>query len=418
MSTITSNNPNPLPGGFPNTGSNIGAAPSATPPLELGTVIKAGGNNKALLDQLVQTLGTQQGNASDGLKNANGAPAIASPLDNISSDDLIDLLQAMRSKSQDQQLATAKTGLDGSRLDAQRNNEAQQKKIQDWIKKCEKADKASLAQKIFGWIGKIFAVIAAAIVVVASVAASPFTGGASLALTALAVVGLVGATMSLADQISKEAGGPEISLSNMMTKLVGGLLKACGVPEEKAEQIGKALAGVLAVAAPVALLVEPKLLGTVASGIAALSGADPDLVSKIEMGVTIAASVTVGIGMAVAGFQFSKLAGEAVNITAKLTTAIMGAVAQTTQGVTAIGQGAAGIAKGGLTADGDKAMADKKALEALMLKINQQMDEQRDDLRKIIQQMEESMQVVSQIMQGTADSMKQITGNIGKRAPV
>ena len=62
--------------------------------------------------------------------------------------------------------------------------------------------------------------------------------------------------------------------------------------------------------------------------------------------------------------------------------------------------------------------ADKKALEALMLKINQQMDEQRDDLRKIIQQMEESMQVVSQIMQGTADSMKQITGNIGKRAPV
>ena len=27
-------------------------------------------------------------------------------------------------------------------------------------------------------------------------------------------------------------------------------------------------------------------------------------------------------------------------------------------------------------------------------------------------------QIVSQIMQGTADSMKQITGNIGKRAPV
>ena len=53
-----------------------------------------------------------------------------------------------------------------------------------------------------------------------------------------------------------------------------------------------------------------------------------------------------------------------------------------------------------------------------MLKINQQMDEQRDELRKIVQQMEESMLVVSQIMQGTADSMKQITGNIGKRAPV
>jgi len=416
--TIASNNMTSLPSGFTTLGDDIKADLSALA-TDPSALVKNKESNKALMDQLLQTLGTQQqGGTGDGLKNANGAPSIASPLDNISSDDLIDLLQAMRSKSQDQQLATAKTGLDGSRLDAQRNNEAQQKKIQDWIKKCEQADKASLAQKIFGWIGKIFAVIAAAIAVVASVAASPFTGGASLALTALAVVGLVGATMSLADQISQEAGGPEISLSNMMTKMVGGLLKACGVPEEKAEQIGKALAGVLAIAAPVALLVEPKLLGTVASGIAALSGADPDLVSKIEMGVTIAATLTVGIGMAVAGFQFSKLAGDAVNVTAKLTTAIMGAVAQTTQGVTAVGQGAAGIAKGVLNSEGDKAMADKKALEALMLKINQQMDEQRDELRKIIQQMEESVQVVSQIMQGTADSMQQITSNIGKRAPI
>jgi len=416
--TIASNNMTSLPSGFTTLGDDIKADLSALA-TDPSALVKNKESNKALMDQLLQTLGTQQqGGTGDGLKNANGAPSIASPLDNISSDDLIDLLQAMRSKSQDQQLATAKTGLDGSRLDAQRNNEAQQKKIQDWIKKCEQADKASLAQKIFGWIGKIFAVIAAAIAVVASVAASPFTGGASLALTALAVVGLVGATMSLADQISQEAGGPEISLSNMMTKMVGGLLKACGVPEEKAEQIGKALAGVLAIAAPVALLVEPKLLGTVASGIAALSGADPDLVSKIEMGVTIAATLTVGIGMAVAGFQFSKLAGDAVNVTAKLTTAIMGAVAQTTQGVTAVGQGAAGIAKGVLDSDGEKAMADKKALEALMLKINQQMDEQRDELRKIIQQMEESVQVVSQIMQGTADSMQQITSNIGKRAPI
>ena len=415
MSTITSSTPTPLPGNFTADG-----APN-TDGIDLNTLVKPSLDDKALSKQLLDVLGKQiqgQIGGNDGLKNANGAPSIASPLDNISSDDLIDLLQSMRSKSQDQQLATAKTGLDGSRLDAQRNNEAQQKKIQDWIKKCEQADKASLAQKIFGWIGKIFAVIAAAIAVVASVAASPFTGGASLALTALAVIGLVGATMSLADQISQEAGGPEISLSNMMTKMVGGLLKACGVPEEKAEQIGKALAGVLAIVAPAALLVEPKLLGTMASGIAALSGADPDLVSKIEMGVTIAATVTVGIGMAVAGFQFSKLAGDAVNITAKLTTAIMGAVAQATQGVTAIGQGASGIAKGVLTSEGDKAMADKKALEALMLKINQQMDEQRDDLRKIIQQMEDSMQVVSQIMQGTADSMKQITSNIGKRASV
>lgn len=418
MSTITSNTPTSLPGSF-----TAGGAPDAGG-IGLDALTKASLDNPALNKQLLDVLGKQiqgqggSGGGNDGLKNANGAPNLAAPAGNISADDLIELLQAIRSKSQDQQLATAKLGLDKARMDAKQNNEAQQKKIQDWIKKCEDAQKASLAQKIFGWIGKIFAVIAAAVAVVASVAASPFTGGASLALTALAVVGLVAATMSLADQISQEAGGPEISLSNMMTKMMGSLLEACGVPKEKAEQIGKALAGVLAVAAPVALLVEPKLLGTMASGIAALSGADADQISKIEMGVTIAATLTVGIGMAVAGFQFSKLAGDAMNVTAKLTTAIMGAVAQTTQGVTAIGQGAAGIAKGKLDADGEKAMADKKALEALMLKINQQMEDQRDELRKIIQQLEEGVQAVTQMIQGTADSMTQITGNIGKRAPV
>lgn len=415
MSTITSNTPTPLTGNF-----TAGGAPG-TGNIDLNTLVKPSLEDKALNKQLLDVLGKQiqgQSGGNDGLKNANGAPSLAAPAGNISADDLIELLQAIRSKSQDQQLATAKLGLDKARVDAKQNNEAQQKKIQDWIKKCEDAQKASLAQKIFGWVGKIFAVIAAAIAVVASVAASPFTGGASLALTALAVVGLMAATMSLADQISQEAGGPEISLSNMMTKMMGGILEACGVPKEKAEQIGKTLAVVLAVVAPVALLVEPKLLGTMASGIAALSGADADQISKIEMGVTIAATLTVGIGMAVAGFQFSKLAGDAMNVTAKLTTAIMGAVAQTTQGVTAIGQGAAGIAKGKLDADGEKAMADKKALEALMLKINQQMADQRDELRKIIQQIEEGVQAVSQMMQGTADSMTQITGNIGKRAPV
>ncbi|QEA13167.1 type III secretion system translocon subunit SctE [Comamonas flocculans] len=367
----------------------------------------------ALMAQLQATLNTTP-SKGDGVKNELNAPAIAAPISQLSADDLIALLQHMKSKSQDQQVKTAQLGLEKSRIDAKQNNEAQQKKIKEWIQKCEKEAKAGFLGKLFGWIGKIFAVIAAAIAVVASVVATPFSGGAAAALTALAVVGLVAATMSLADQISKEAGGPEISLSNMMTKMVGGLLKAFGVPEEKAEQIGRAMAGALAILAPVAVLVEPQLLGTMVQGIAQLAGADAKTTMALTMAFSMAAALTVGIGTAVASGNLAKMSDPLM----KAVKSIVDAVAQTVSATTQIGQGAANIAKGVYAEQGEKAQADKKELEAFLLKINQTMEDQREELRKLIQQLEEGVLAVSQMIQNAAESMSQITSNIGKRAAV
>lgn len=373
--------------------------------------------SQTLLTQLEQTLNTQN-QTGDGVRNALGAPSIAPPIANMSADDLIEMLQDMRSKSQDQQLKTAQKGLEKSRVDAQKNNEAQQKKIEEWVKQCEKEKKAGLLGKIFGWIGKIFAVIAAAIAVVASVVATPFSGGAAAALTALAVVALVSATMSLADQISKEAGGPEISLSNMMTKMVGGLLKAMGVPEEKAEQIGRTMAGALAILAPAAILVEPQLLGTMVQGIAQLAGADQKTTMALTMAFSMAAALTVGIATSVMSFNAAKAVDVAVNTTMKLVTTIATASTQVIGGATQVAKGATDIAKGVYAEKGEKAMADKKDLEAFMAKLQQTMEDQREELRKIIQQLEEGVQAVGQMMQNSADSMSQITANISKRAAV
>lgn len=405
-------------------GSPLTTGLTQTPPEGSAAALQGTGAAAALAPmsaelqaQLNQTLGAT-GQKGDGVKNALGAPNLAAPISLLSADDLVALLQDMQSKSQDQQLQTAKGSLEKSRIDAQKNNEAQQKKIQEWIEKCEKESKAGLVGKIFSWIGKIAAVIAAAIAVVASVAASPFTGGASLALTALAVVGLVAATMSLADQISQATGGPEISLSNMVTKMVGGLLEAMGVPKEKAEQIARVTAGALAVVMPVALLVEPKLLGTMVQGIAELSGADPKTTMALTMAFTMVATLTVGIGMAVAGFQVGKLATDVANTAIKTVANIANAGAQVASGTAQIGQGAATIAKGVYAEQGEKALAGKKELEAFLAKINQGMEDQREELRKIMQQIEEGVQAVSQMMQSSADSMSQITSNLGKRAAV
>ena len=67
---------------------------------------------------------------------------------------------------------------------------------------------------------------------------------------------------------------------------------------------------------------------------------------------------------------------------------------------------------------GEKALAGKKELEAFLAKINQNMEDQREELRKLIQQLEEGVQSVSQMISASADSMSQITSNLGKRAAV
>lgn len=403
----------------PNTGlpPQLPGALDAAAPSQTQAAQNAPAMSQALLQELDKTLGAQS-QKGDGVKNAQGAPNIANPISNISADDLIALLQQMQSKSQDQQVKAAKLGLQKSAVDAKQNNEAQAKKIQEWAKKVEKEAKAGLLGKIFSWIGKIFAVIAAAIAVVASVVATPFSGGAAAALTALAVVGLVAATMSLADQISKEAGGPEISLSNMMTKMVGGLLKAFGVPEEKAEQIGRAMAGALAILAPAAILVEPQLLGTMAQGIAQLAGADEKTTMALTMAFGMAAALTVGIATAVAGFNLGQLANTVTNTTVKMATTLMTAGAQVIGGATQVAHGATTIAQGAYAEQGQKVLADKKDLEAFMAKLNQAMEDQREELRKVMQQIEEGVSSVSQMIQASAESMTQITSNIGKRAAV
>ncbi|WYX11409.1 hypothetical protein WJ978_11220 [Achromobacter xylosoxidans] len=54
----------------------------------------------------------------------------------------------------------------------------------------------------------------------------------------------------------------------------------------------------------------------------------------------------------------------------------------------------------------------------MMVKLQQQMDEGREEIKKVMQQIEDGIQAVSQMINGTADSMAQITANIGKRSTV
>ncbi|MCR2730860.1 hypothetical protein NSP38_24100, partial [Salmonella enterica] len=89
-------------------------------------------------------------------------------------------------------------------------------------------------------------------------------------------------------------------IGNLLGTMASKFLEACGVDKETAGKIGKVMAGVAALAMPVALLIEPQLLGTLATGVCELAGADPKTTAIVGMAIGMAAAVTVGIITAVA----------------------------------------------------------------------------------------------------------------------
>jgi hypothetical protein len=405
------------------------------------------------LSDLVATLASTRTSATgtgDAVSDARGAPALAAPETTYSQEDMVELLRSIRSKSQDGQLQAAKSGIETARLKAEKNTESQLKKIEEWVKKCEEANKKSTLGKIFSWIGKIAAVIASVVAVAVAAVAAVGSFGAGAPLLALAVMGLVGSTISLADQISQECGGPNISIGNLITTMTSKFLEACGVDSETAGKIGKVMAGVAAAALPAMLLIEPGLASTFATGICELAGASSKVTGAVAMAVGITAAVTVGIVMAVASFGASSgsavvnaaaqtgstaataattVATTAAQATSTVTTAtvstaakvangLVGAGAQIASGATQIGTGIVTIQKAGIEKDGQKALADKKELAADMLKLQQQMEDGREEIKKVIQQIEEGLMAVTQMINGAADSMSQITANMGKRMAV
>jgi len=444
---MSSINPN-IPSTFAPTGA-VGAA---------STEALQGAQSSAIQTKLLSELadlaaslaGTKKTAGGDPVSDARGAPTIGEPAKVYSQEDMVSLLRSIRSKSQDGQLEAAKNGIETAKLAAEKNTEGQLKKIDEWVKKCEEANSKSTLGKIFSWIGKIAAVIASVVAVAVAGAAAIASGGAATPLLALAVMGLIGSTISLADQISQECGGPQISIGNLITTMTSKFLEACGVDADTAGKIGKVMAGVTAMMAPALLLVEPGLASTMATGICELAGVDPAITGYVAMAVGIAAAVTVGVVMAVASAGASsgsavanataqtgstaattgaKVAttaaqtGSTVTTTAmstgtKVANGLVGAGAQIASGSTQVGAGIVTIQKAGIEKDAQNALADKKALAADMLKIQQQMEDGREEIKKVIQQIEEGLMNVTKMINDSADSMSQITANMGKRMSV
>jgi transloator len=364
------------------------------------------------MSKMAASLQAQSPNGVSGVSNSNGAPAIDGVNLDFSPEDMAAALLVLQSKTQEAQLGTAREGLVTSKKKLEEKNQQAMDKINDWIKKCEEAAAKAKSAGIFGWITKIAGFLAAALAVVVAAVATAATGGAAAPLLALAVIGMVGATISLASQISQEAGGPPLELSSLMSKLCTKVLEACGVPKEDAEKWGGVMSGMAGMLSG-AILVDPAFAGQFAGGIAQIAGADATQAAIVAGVFTAVASIAITVVMIAATGGAG--AGAAIDGMAKtvMTAAKIGqAVAGVTAGASAVAGGGLNISKAIDERDASKIQSDKKMIDAMIAKLQKQMEDDREEIKKVMQEMMDGMNIVSQMINSAGQSRSQITANL------
>lgn len=410
-----SSSPRGLPQGVP-----TGESATWTPSPQLQEAAKALGpwsaQTLARIGQFMNAL-PQQGKATQ-ITNANGAPKLAEASMNFSAEDLTAMLVSLQNKTQEAQMRTAGEGIKLNKDKLKTQHDQNIKKLKEAVDKAAKAAKKSLVSKIFGWVAKVATVVASAIATVALACATGLTAGAAGPLLALAIVGLVGSTMSLASAISQELGGPPLELSALTNMACKAFLGAVGVPKDKIEGAAKLMSGALTMGlVPGSLLLDPALMGNVTAGIALLGGASQATAAIIGAAFTAAAGVGVAVASGFANVgkgvgDAAKAVMETVNVGAK----VAQAAAQGTAATATIVSGSVGIAAGIDQRAADTAQVDRQKIAAMMVKLQAQMQEESETIKKLVQQLQDSFSVASQMFASATENRQQIAQNIGHRS--
>jgi transloator len=376
---------------------------------------------------------------SEGDKTANGLmppPVIPAPSEQFSPEDLAAMLTHLQGKTKEAQLRTAHETLAiaGSRMETA--NKDALTKIQEANEKAQSAAAKAKTNDILGWITRSLGLAGALIGVGVAAVLTVVTGGAAAPLLLMAGLGLVTSIISMADGISQEAGGPSLTLSSLLTKLCSCVLEAMGVSKEDAEKYGKLASGAIGFAIPLALtvltggaaaplllplLIDPSLAGNFVGGIAEVAGADENTVMILATVATVVTTVAIAIAM-IAMSAGTGAAAAVPDTASKITTAalkfgpaIAQAVLGLVQGGMATATGSIAIAKAQDDRDVANLNAEKKKIDALLIKLQGQMEEQKEEIQKLIEELMDSYKIVMQMFSNAASNRQQLTANIGGR---
>ena len=353
------------------------------------------------------------GDTSNPLTNGNGAPTIPVPPSRLDPATAMNKLQRLIIESESGSLSAQKSQANQNIRKQENVNKLNLESLKKAQEKQSELAHKSVLGKIFSWIGKVVGVVAATVAVAVTGVAAAASGGLAIPLLALSVAGLVGATMSLANQASQELGGPEISLSNLVSGVTTRLLEAMHVGKDTAEKIGKLMVGAAAVLLPPLVLVDPGMLGTAAEGLCLAVGASPETAATVASVISVAGAITVGIGMAVATALMT--GGLSVLSDAlRLANNIVQAASTVVKGSTMVASGAIAIDGAVQQQDLTRMQAYQKKLEAVTKTLQQTMKDQQETLGTLLDQIQSSLKQVSAFIQDLFKSLSLISNNIAR----
>lgn len=351
--------------------------------------------------QLLGTPGHSPSDVDGGIYDDSGAPAIDGVKFSFSADDMALTIQALQNKMQQQQLHTAKEGIKLSKTQIDQSNAKSMSKIEDWIQKSNDAAAKAKKKSIFGWLSIVGSVLACVVAVAATVA----TGGLASPLLAVAVIGVASLAYTAGKMVLEKTTGVKGELSDLFTFVAKKAMQILPIPEEKREAVAKVVGCGLALLATggASLALDPGVFGQLAGGTVGLFTNSEKVLSMVTMVTTAIAAVAVGIAMA---------AMTGGGGSAKALSGVISAIGTIGTAGAQIGNGAIDLQIAKDVKEGELAQADRKEIDAFLMKLQQLMEEDTEQLKKVLQEIEDGFSSISQILSNSAASRSQIIGNI------
>jgi hypothetical protein len=365
---------------------------SPPPPTSGGnTQVGAGDFDPSLLDDIAKQMG------------------LPSPA-KMTNDDLISLLQTLRSKTEDQSMKSTAEGIKNAKEAKAAAADEKIAALKKQLESMDKAEKGGVFGKIFGWIAAAAMVIAgAALLIAGGAGAALLIGG--IAMMAVMTMQETGAMDKMIDGIAKglEAMGLDPKVAQMISTVIAATLIA-------AVAVAASVAGGPAVGASVFMMMAPTLFSP---DHLEKMGVPKEEAAWVSFGISIGCSLAaagIGIGSAIkgvgqAGGKLAELGAKlAPMIAEKASTSVeavtmianrLSYIAMGIQAASTIGGGASSVAVAVTSKDAADAGADAKKMEALLLKLQQVMQDEGDRLDEIIKRLQEGSDIVVDVIKQT-----------------
>lgn len=264
----------------------------------------------------------------------------------------------------------------GSQADMKQKNAQQLEKVKNWINDLSQEASARKTSGIWGWVKNVFSVVASGVVAFLAIAASPFTGGASIALAVIAVGAFLDSLQGVVVQALKEAG---VEVSQKLQEIFGSVFT----------------------------------VGGIVAGLSRLAGAPESATAWVKMGIDL----VVGIATGVAAWKSAGAVSDSVvkiSSNAKMWTAGGQIGADVVTAGAGSTQAAVGLNAAGYALDASNAQADNAQVMAEIARIRTVMEGNVDELKKAADQAQSVMQMIMGMLRDSADMSTQISTNLGR----